>query len=210
MDPVFATALDVRPDDALIVIDVQNDFCTGGSLAVPDGESVVAPINALMPEFSVIVLTQDWHPQGHASFASQHPGAEPFSSIDVDYGAQTLWPDHCIQGTQGSQFHPDLDVDRAHLIVRKGFRPDVDSYSAFVENDRRTTTGLDQWLRAVGVKRVFCCGLALDYCVKYSAEDAQERGFDTVVVEHACRGIDLDGSVAAARLSLTDKGVHFV
>ena len=204
----MAELLEIRPDDALIVIDVQNDFCAGGSLAVPDGDAVVAPINELMSRFRIVVLTQDWHPSAHASFASQHPDAQAFDTIDVAYGPQTLWPDHCVQGTPGSAFHPELDVDKAQLIVRKGFRSTVDSYSAFVENDRRTETGLEHWLRGVGAKRVVCCGLALDYCVKFSAEDAHARGFETVVIDQACRGIDLDGSVATARQSMTDAGIQ--
>ncbi len=200
----------VQANDALIVIDVQNDFCAGGALAVPDGDAVVTPINRLMAQFPVVVLTQDWHPRGHTSFASEHEGARPFDTIDVAYGAQTLWPDHCVQGTHGGEFHPDLDVERAQLIVRKGFRKAVDSYSAFVENDRQTSTGLDHWLRGLGVDRVVCCGLALDYCVRYSAEDARARGFDTAVVESACRGIDLDGSNDAARQALRTAGVQLI
>ena len=202
--------ISVQANDALIVIDVQNDFCAGGALAVPDGDAVVTPINRLIAQFPVVVLTQDWHPHAHTSFASEHEGARPFDTIDVAYGAQTLWPDHCVQGTRGSEFHPDLDVGRAQLILRKGFRKAVDSYSAFVENDRQTSTGLDHWLRGLGVDRVVCCGLALDYCVRYSAEDARVRGFDTAVVEAACRGIDLDGSNDAARQALRTAGVQLI
>lgn len=197
----------VRPSDALLVIDVQNDFCAGGALEVPDGDAVIAPINELMHRFSIVVLTQDWHPARHTSFASEHSNAKPFDTIEVSYGPQTLWPDHCVQGTRGSEFHKNLETDHAQLIVRKGFRSDVDSYSAFVENDKQTSTGLDQWLRGVGAERVVCCGLALDYCVRFSAEDARSRGFATVVLEQACRGIDLDGSVAHARASMFNAGI---
>ncbi len=201
------TGFTVSSGDALLVIDVQNDFCRSGALEVPDGDAVVAPVNELMRQFPVVVLTQDWHPAAHTSFASQHTEAGPFDTINMPYGEQTLWPDHCIQGTHGSRFHPDLASDHAHLIVRKGFRAEVDSYSAFVENDKVTSTGLDHWLRGLGVKRVVCCGLALDFCVRFSAEDARSHGFDTVVLEHACRGIDMQGSVAAARDSMLSAGI---
>jgi len=196
--------------DALIVIDVQNDFCPGGALAVSDGDEVVAVANRLMERFGRVVLTQDWHPPDHRSFASAHPGRQPFESIDMPYGAQTLWPDHCVQGTVGADFHPALDTKRAALIVRKGYHPLIDSYSAFFENDRRTSTGLGGWLRELGVRRVFVCGLAMDYCVHYSAIDARRLGFEVVVLLDACRAIDLDGSLAAALDTMRKAGVALV
>jgi len=200
----------VTAGDALMVIDVQNDFCRAGALEVPDADAIVAPVNELMAVFPVVVLTQDWHPPGHSSFASQHTEAGPFDTVQMPYGDQTLWPDHCVQGTRGSYFHKDLDTDRAHMIVRKGYRAEVDSYSAFVENDKKTSTGLDHWLRGLGVKRVVCCGLALDFCVRFSAEDAKAHGFSTVVLEHACRGIDMQGSVAEARASMQNAGIVLI
>lgn len=198
---------DIAPTDALLVIDVQRDFCADGALAVPDGDAVVDPVNALIDQYPIVVLTQDWHPQGHASFASQHTGASPFDTVPFSYGDQTLWPDHCVQGTPGAEFHDQLNVDGAQLIVRKGFRKGVDSYSAFVENDRVTTTGLDHWLRGVGATRVVCCGLALDYCVRFSAEDARAHGFETAVITEACRGIDIDGSVDSALKAMASQGI---
>ena len=199
--------LDPRPTDCLLVIDVQNDFCAGGALAVPDGDAVVAPINTLMARFGHVVLTQDWHPDGHSSFASEHAGRAPYDVIDMDYGPQTLWPDHCIQGSEGARFHPALALEPARLAIRKGFRRDIDSYSAFRENDRRTSTGLAGYLRESGTTRVVCVGLALDFCVHYSAVDAREAGFDCVVVESACRAIDLGGSLEAARGAMRHAGV---
>jgi nicotinamidase/pyrazinamidase len=193
--------------DALLVIDIQNDFCPGGALAVAGGDEVVAPANLLMRRFGRVVLTQDWHPPHHRSFASAHPGRQPFESIDMPYGAQTLWPDHCVQGTAGADFHPALDVKRAALIVRKGYHPLIDSYSAFFENDRRTSTGLGGWLRELGVRRVFLCGLATDFCVHYSAIDARRLGFEVVVLLDACRAIDLDGSLSAALDTMRKAGV---
>ncbi|MGE0798722.1 MAG: bifunctional nicotinamidase/pyrazinamidase [Lautropia sp.] len=202
---------DARIDGgALIVIDVQNDFCPGGRLAVADGDAVVAPINRLMQRFANVVLTQDWHPPGHRSFASSHPGAAPFGSITLDYGDQTLWPDHCVQGTPGAGFHPELAHQRAELVIRKGFRPAIDSYSAFFENDRTTPTGLAGYLRERGFDRVTLCGLATDYCVAYSALDARSQGFDCAVVLPACRAIDLDGSLAAALAQMRQAGVRLV
>ncbi|WP_307426417.1 bifunctional nicotinamidase/pyrazinamidase [Labrys monachus] len=183
--------------DVLLVIDVQNDFCPGGALAVPDGDSVVPDINRIAMSFDRCVLTQDWHPAGHSSFASSHPGRQPYSTVAMPYGEQTLWPDHCVQGTKGAEFHPGLALPRAGLVIRKGFRPAIDSYSAFFENDGRTPTGLAGYLRECGLSRIFCVGLATDFCVRYSAEDARRLGFETVVVLGACRGIDLDGSIAA-------------
>ena len=192
---------------ALIVVDVQNDFCTGGALAVPGGEAVVPVINAMLPEFPVRVFTQDWHPPRHSSFASEHPGHAPMEVIEMPYGPQVLWPDHCIQGSQGAAFHPQLQTDPADLIVRKGFRREIDSYSAFFENDHATPTGLEGYLRTRGVEALTVVGLATDFCVHYSAVDAARLGFAVTVDERACRGIDLDGSLAAARDAMTRAGV---
>ncbi len=197
----------MKPSDALLIIDVQNDFCSGGALAVPHGEDVVAPINRLAKKFDVVVATQDWHTPAHNSFASHHHGKEAFQTTELDYGTQVLWPDHCIQGTKGAEFRADLDLVRCQMIVRKGFRPGIDSYSAFCENDRRTTTGLAGFLKERGIKRVFLTGLATDFCVFYSALDARADGFEVVLVEDACRAIDLDGSLAAARKAMAEAGV---
>jgi len=202
--------VDSKSDDCLLVIDVQNDFCTGGALAVPDAESILPTINKLSDQFDHMVLTQDWHPAGHSSFASEHAGKKPFESIFLPYAEQTLWPDHCIQGTAGAQFHPDLQTLSAQLIVRKGFRPAIDSYSAFFENDKTTSLGLSAYLRARGVKRVVCVGLALDYCVRFSAIDARQEGFEVCVVEAGCRGINVDGSNDAARQAMQDAGVKLL
>ena len=189
----------MRVDDAaLVVVDVQNDFCPGGALEAPDGDAVVAVINRIAPRFSARILTQDWHPPGHRSFASSHPGRAPFETIDLSYGEQVLWPDHCVQGTEGAAFHPGLATDGADLVLRKGFRREIDSYSAFYENDRRTSTGLTGYLRARGISRLFFAGLATDFCVAYSAIDGAREGFESAVIEDGCRGIDLDGSLAAA------------
>ena len=193
--------------DMLVVIDVQNDFCPGGPLAVPEGAAVVPVINGLIERFPAVIATQDWHPPGHASFASAHPGTAPFQSIEVDYGPQTLWPDHCVQGSPGAEFHPDLAADAVELVIRKGFRPGIDSYSAFQENDRRTSTGLAGYLRDRGIARVFCCGLAGDVCVYFSAVDAQAAGFECVFIEDACRDIDMDGSRAKSRADLRELGI---
>jgi nicotinamidase/pyrazinamidase len=184
--------------DVLLVVDLQNDFMPSGALPVPRGDEVVGLSNRLAGAFTNVVLTQDWHPPGHSSFASSHPGSEPFQRIRLHYGDQILWPDHCVQGTWGAALHPDLDIPHAQLIVRKGYHADVDSYSAFVEVDRKHTTGLAGYLRERGIKRVFICGLATDFCVAWSALDARAAGFDVVVVEDACRAIDNDGSLAAA------------
>jgi nicotinamidase/pyrazinamidase len=186
----------ITPQSVLLVIDVQNDFCPGGALAVSGGDQVIAPILQIAPRFDHIVLTQDWHSANHTSFASAHPGKQPFESIDMPYGPQTLWPDHCVQGSKGAEFHPALQLPRTELILRKGFRPQIDSYSAFFENDRTTPTGLAGYLRERGLTRVFLCGLAYDYCVGYSALDARRLGFDAVILQDACRAIDLNGSVA--------------
>jgi len=205
----MAQPMDLRTtdNDCLLIIDVQNDFCESGALAVPDGDAVVATINSLSQQFVNVVATQDWHPDGHSSFASVHSGRSPLEQIDMPYGPQTLWPDHCVQGSHGAQFHPQLNTDHIQNIIRKGFRQPIDSYSAFYENDHTTSTGLSGYLRTRGIERVFCVGLALDFCVRFSAEDARREGFETVVVEDACRGIDLDGSVEAARQSMLDAGV---
>lgn len=193
-------------DDALVVIDVQNDFCPGGSLAVSKGDEVVPLINTLMGQFRHVVLTQDWHPAGHSSFASTHKG-QPFTSVKLDYGDQTLWPDHCVQGTKGAEFHAGLKLTGAELILRKGFRKPIDSYSAFYENDKVTRTGLAGYLRDRGLKRLFLCGLATDFCVAWSALDGRREGFQVVVLEDASRAIDLNGSLAAARAEMVKAGV---
>jgi nicotinamidase/pyrazinamidase len=193
--------------DVLIVVDVQNDFCPGGALAVPQGDEIVPVINRLAGEFAHIILTQDWHPRGHASFASSHGGKQPFQTIELAYGQQILWPDHCVQGTQGAAFHSGLDVPHAELVIRKGFRNAIDSYSAFRENDRRTPTGLAGYLKERGFGRVTLCGLATDFCVLYSAIDGREAGFEVSVVTSACRGIDVDGSLDHALGSMSEAGV---
>lgn len=193
--------------DVLLVIDVQNDFCPGGALAVPDGDAVVPLINRLAAHFPHVLMTQDWHPPGHSSFASTHSGRQPFETMELAYGPQTLWPDHCVQGTSGAEFHGDLAIARAELIVRKGFDPAIDSYSAFYENDRETATGLTGYLRTRGFKRIFMAGLATDFCVCYSAIDAAREGFEVVVVEDACRAIDLEGSLANAKAGMAEAGV---
>ena len=185
--------------DILLVVDVQNDFCPGGSLPVPRGEEVVPLINRLARRFEHVILTQDWHPPGHQSFASTHPGKKPFDTIEVSYGAQVLWPDHCVQGTPGADFHRDLRIPHAELVLRKGYHRDIDSYSAFYENDRTTHTGLAGYLRERGLARIVVAGLAFDFCVRYSSEDARREGFEVFVIEDACRGIDMEGSMAATR-----------
>jgi nicotinamidase/pyrazinamidase len=194
-------------NDVLLIIDVQNDFCPGGKLAVAGGDDIVPIVNALARDFNHVVLTQDWHPADHSSFASQHVGAEPFTQIEMPYGAQTLWPDHCIIGSAGAAFHKDLDVPRCELIIRKGFRKAIDSYSAFFENDHKTPTGLGGYLRERGFRRVTLVGLAFDYCVRYSAEDAKALGLDVTVIERATRAIDLGGSVDSTRRSFTERGI---
>ena len=202
--------MQIRPgdDDLLLIIDVQNDFCPGGALAVADGDAVVPFINRLSGRFNHVVLTQDWHPAGHSSFATSHPGSVAFESIAMPYGQQTLWPDHCVQGTHGAAFHPQLKTEQAELVIRKGFRREIDSYSAFYENDRCTPTGLAGYLRERGLRRVLLAGLATDYCVHYSAIDARRLGFDTVVIEDGCRAIDLAGSLNAAWAALAAAGVR--
>ncbi len=199
-----ATAAD---DTVLIVVDVQNDFCPGGALAVADGDAIVPLVNRLIETHDHVVLTQDWHPPGHSSFASGHEGQAPFAAIDMPYGAQTLWPDHCVQGTRGADFHPDLHWTKAELVIRKGFRPELDSYSAFFENDRATPTGLGGYLRERGLNKVVLVGLATDFCVGYSALDAARLGFETTVLLDACRAIDLEGSLAESRRQMQEAGV---
>jgi nicotinamidase/pyrazinamidase len=204
----MAKTFRIEADDVLLVIDVQNDFCPGGLLPVPHGDEVVTPINRLARRFAHVVLTQDWHPHGHHSFASSHPGCKPYETIQARYGAQTLWPDHCIQDTHGAQLQGDLQIPHAELILRKGFRPEIDSYSAFFENDRKTPTGLAGYLRERGFIRVFLAGLAFDYCVRYSAEDARRQGFKAAIIEDACRAIGVPGSMDAAHLSFSEHGIN--
>jgi|TARA_R110002072_G_scaffold176934_6_gene332799 nicotinamidase/pyrazinamidase len=194
-------------EDCLIIIDVQNDFCGGGALEVPGGAEVVARINQLSASFANVVLTQDWHPADHSSFAHNHRDAAPLSTITLDYGPQTLWPRHCVQGTAGADFHPDLLTDSAQLVLRKGFRTAIDSYSAFYENDKTTATGLEGYLKSRGISRLFLCGLATDFCVFYSAMDAVQAGFQTYLIDDACRAIDLEGSLAQAHAALRAAGV---
>ena len=196
--------------DVLLAVDVQKDFCPGGRLAVPRGNEVVLIVNRLAAAFTNVVLTQDWHPPGHLSFASSHPGREPFQTIEVAYGTQVLWPDHSVQGTPGAEFREDLQIPHAAHVIRKGFRRAIVSYSAFYENDRATPTGLAGYLRERGLRRVFLAGLAFDFCVRYSAEDAHREGFEAIVIEDACRGIDVDGSVAGTRRRFAELGVRCV
>ena len=193
--------------DLLIVVDVQNDFCPGGTLAVPEGDDVVPVINGLATKFDHVILTQDWHPAGHSSFASAHPGKRPFETVNLPYGDQVLWPDHCVQGTPGAAFHPDLDIPKAELVLRKGFRSEVDSYSGFYENDRTTSTGLAGFVRERGFSRIVLVGLALDVCVRYTAEDGARMGLDVMIVEDGCRAIDSEGSLDAARNRFRDLGI---
>ena len=202
--------MQIDANDVLIVTDVQNDFCPGGALAVPRGDEVIAPILCIAPRFRHIVLTQDWHPAHHTSFAASHPGKKPYESIELAYGAQTLWPRHCVQGSPGAEFHPALHLPQAELILRKGFRQQVDSYSAFFENDRTTPTGLAGYLHERGLPRVFLAGLAYDYCVGYSAIDARRLGFPAVVLRDACRAIDLEGSVAVMEAQFAEAGVAVI
>jgi nicotinamidase/pyrazinamidase len=192
---------------ALIVIDVQNDFCPGGLLAVADGNAIVPGINAAMADFSTVILTQDWHPAHHSSFASEHPGAAAYDLTQMPYGPQVLWPDHCIQGSTGAGFHPDLRTDPAALIIRKGMNPAIDSYSAFFENDKTTSTGLGGYLRDQGITNVTLVGLATDFCVQYSALDAVRLGLGVTLVPSLCRGIDLNGSLGAAMKTMQEAGV---
>jgi nicotinamidase/pyrazinamidase len=202
--------MEITLHDVLLIIDVQNDFCSGGALAVPDGDAVLAPIHQIAPHFTHIVLTQDWHTAHHASFASAHPGKQSYDQIELSYGPQTLWPDHCVQGSQGAEFHPSLRLPQAELILRKGFRPQIDSYSAFFENDRVTPTGLAGYLDERGLTRVFFAGLAYDYCVGYSALDARRLGIEAVVLRDACRAINLNGSVAKIEAQFSAAGVQLI
>lgn len=200
----------IGAQDVLLVIDVQNDFCPGGALAVADGDAVIPVIHQVAPHFQHILLTQDWHTPDHQSFASAHPGKKPFEQIELSYGMQTLWPDHCVRDSHGAKLHLNLHLPTAELIVRKGFRSEIDSYSAFFENDRKTPTGLTGYLRERGFTRVFLAGLAYDYCVGYSALDARRLGFEVVVLKDACRAIDLNGSVAAMEREFAAAGVSTI
>jgi len=200
----------VNSTDVLLVIDVQNDFCPNGALAVPEGDAVIAPILRCAQHFEHIVLTQDWHPVHHTSFASSHPDRQAFETIEVSYGSQTLWPNHCVQGSQGAEFHPQLHLPQAELILRKGFRPQIDSYSAFFENDRTTPTGLAGYLRERGLTRVYLAGLAYDFCVGSSALDARRLGLEAIILRDACRAIDLNGSVAAIEKEFAQAGVALI
>ena len=199
-----------RDHDVLVVVDVQNDFCPGGALAVPDGDAVVPAINRIAPAFDHVVLTQDWHPPGHRSFASAHPGRTPYQRVTMPYGEQVLWPDHCVQDTPGAALHDGLRLPGAQLVLRKGFRQAIDSYSAFFENDRRTPTGLAGYLHERGLRRVVFTGLATDFCVAWSALDARRLGFEAVVMLEACRAIDLDGSLAQALARMREAGVLII
>ena len=202
--------LRISDQDVLLVVDIQNDFCPEGRLAVPRGDEIVPVVNRLATRFKHVVLTQDWHPRGHLSFASTHPGRKPYDTIAASYGPQILWPDHCVQATSGAEFREDLQIAHAQLILRKGYHPNIDSYSAFYENDRRTRTGLAGYLRERGFTRVFLVGLAFDFCVRYSSEDAKHEGFDVVVFEDACRAIDVDGSMLATRKTFNAVGIRCV
>ncbi len=199
--------MELTSRDVLLVIDVQNDFCPGGQLAVAGGDCVIEPIHRIAPRFEHIVVTQDWHPANHLSFASAHPGKKPYEQIALSYGPQTLWPEHCVQGTPGAELHPALHLPQAELILRKGFRREIDSYSAFFENDRATPTGLAGYLRERGLTRVFLAGLAYDFCVGYSALDARRLGLEAVVIRDACRAIDLNGSVRKMDAEFEKSGV---
>jgi len=202
--------MEITAQDVLIVIDVQNDFCPGGALAVANGDAVIEVIHRVAPKFNHIILTQDWHSANHSSFASAHAGKHAFEQIELPYGAQTLWPDHCVQGSKGAEFHPDLHLPQTELILRKGFRPQIDSYSAFFENDRSTPTGLAGYLEERSLTRVFLAGLAYDYCVGYSALDARRLGFEAIILRDACRAINLNGSVARIESKFADAGVMLI
>lgn len=197
-------------DTALVLIDIQNDFCPGGALAVDKGDEIVEISNKIQEQFKIKIITQDWHPSTHKSFASNHEGKEPLSTVEMFYGQQVLWPNHCIQGTEGSKFHSKLITDSADLIIRKGFRPEIDSYSAFFENDQKTPTGLDGYLKSRGVNKIYLCGLALDFCVYFSAIDGAELGYNVNVVQDACRAIDLDGSLEKSLNDMKSKGVKLL
>jgi nicotinamidase/pyrazinamidase len=206
----MATQITPGENDVLIVVDVQNDFCAGGNLAVPNGDEVVPIINRIAERFPHVLFTQDWHTPGHMSFASSHPGKQPFDRIEAAYGEQILWPDHCVQGTKGAELHPELNIPHAELVLRKGFRRKIDSYSAFFENDGKTHTGLTGYLRERNLQSVFLAGLAFDVCVFYSAEDGHRQGFKVSVIEDACRAIDTDGSDAAARRRLAELAIPLI
>jgi nicotinamidase/pyrazinamidase len=195
---------------ALLIADIQNDFCPDGALAVSEGDAIIPVVNELMEGFDHVIMTQDWHPPGHESFASSHPNHDPFDVVEVDYGEQILWPDHCVQGTGGAEFHSDLNRTPVEMIIRKGFRPHIDSYSAFYENDRETPTGLTGYLRGRGIDTLHVCGLAADFCVKWSALDGRKEGFEVYVIEDATRGIDQDGSLAQAWDEMNDAGVQVI
>ena len=195
---------------ALLIVDVQNDFCPGGKLAVPDGDAVVPVINTLIDRFDIIIQTQDWHPANHSSFASNYADKEPYSTIELDYGTQVLWPDHCIQGSKGAEFHPELNTKKTQVIIRKGFRKQIDSYSTFFENDQTTVTGLSGYLRERDIKEVYTTGLASDFCVKWSVLDGIDEGFKMYLVEDAVRGIDLNGSLQNALAEMRKKGALFI
>tara|TARA_B100000700_G_scaffold157303_2_gene174628 strand:+ start:3431 stop:4057 length:627 start_codon:yes stop_codon:yes gene_type:complete len=197
-------------DTALVLIDIQNDFCPGGALAVDQGDEIVEISNTIQEQFKIKIITQDWHPSTHKSFASNHEGKEPLSTVEMFYGQQVLWPNHCIQGTEGSKFHSKLITDSADLIIRKGFRPEIDSYSAFFENDQKTPTGLDGYLKSRGVNKIYLCGLALDFCVYFSAIDGAELGYNVNVIQDACRAIDLDGSLEKSLNDMKSKGVKLL
>jgi nicotinamidase/pyrazinamidase len=202
--------MQITPQDVLIVTDVQNDFCPGGALAVPGGDAVIEVIQQIVPNFEHIILTQDWHPAGHSSFASAHPGKQPFDTVELSYGLQTLWPDHCVQGSKGAEFHPALRLPQAELILRKGFRQRIDSYSAFFENDRSTPTGLAGYMQERNLSRVFLVGLAYDFCVGYSALDARRVGLQAVVIRDACRAINLEDSVTRIEAAFDQAGVMLI
>ena len=195
---------------ALLVIDVQNDFCPAGALAVVGGNEIIPHINEEMAKYDCVVLTQDWHPKGHSSFATSHEGKNPLELIKMPYGDQVLWPDHCIQGSKGAEFHPDLNIEQANAIIRKGSNPFIDSYSAFFENDRKTSTGLDGYLKSIEIEKISLVGLATDFCVNYSAQDAANLGYKVSVLEKMCRAIDLNGSLAAAKSEMQNCGVEFI
>ena len=195
---------------ALLVIDVQNDFCPAGALEVADGNEIIPYINEEMAKYECVVLTQDWHPKGHSSFATSHEGKNPLELIKMPYGDQVLWPDHCVQGSKGAEFHPDLNIEQANAIIRKGSNPFIDSYSAFFENDRKTPTGLDGYLKSLEIEKINLVGLATDFCVNYSAQDAANLGYKVSVLEKMCRAIDLNGSLAAAKSEMQDCGVEFI
>ena len=195
---------------ALLVIDVQNDFCPAGALEVAGGNEIVPYINKEMVKYDCVVLTQDWHPKGHSSFATSHEGKNPLELIKMPYGDQVLWPDHCVQGSKGAEFHPDLNIEQANAIIRKGSNPFIDSYSAFFENDRKTPTGLDGYLKSLEIEKINLVGLATDFCVNYSAQDAANLGYKVSVLEKMCRAIDLNGSLAAAKSEMQDCGVGFI